>query len=183
MQNCPQTPTQSVYQHGLSVRDCTFALIKLLKEYESYSDDDWKLPGWFFQYRHQILQHLLPNSIIEEYTIFHDCGKPYCLIYDEQGKKHFPNHAQVSSQTWLASGGNAQCAKLMSMDMMIHTMKANDIPEFIQHPEAITLLMVGLAEIHANAKTFGGFDSTSFKIKWNQINKRGNAICRLLFQE
>jgi hypothetical protein len=68
------------------------------------------------------------------------------------------------------------------MDMMIHTMKSGDNDEFIKHPEAITLLLAGLAEVHSNAKMFGGTDSTSFKIKWNQINKRGKAICQKLFR-
>ena len=67
------------------------------------------------------------------------------------------------------------------MDMIIHTMKAADIDEFIKKPEAITLLIVGLAEIHSNAELFGGYDSQSFKIKWNQINRRGNAVVKKLF--
>jgi hypothetical protein len=62
-------------------------------------------------------------------------------------------------------------------------MKAVEIDEFIKHPEAITLLLAGLAEVHSNAKMFGGIDSESFKIKWSQINKRGKAICRKLFGE
>jgi len=60
-------------------------------------------------------------------------------------------------------------------------MKAADIDEFIKKPEAITLLIVGLAEIHSNAELFGGYDSQSFKIKWNQINRRGNAVVKKLF--
>lgn len=181
MQQCPQTDTQSVYQHGISVKEHTFTLIQMLQSGELYSG--WILPDWFFQYRQQILARLLPLDIIEEYTVYHDCGKPYCLIYDDQGKKHFPNHAEVSYQTWLTVGGNELSAKLMKMDMLIHTIKANDLDEFIQHPEAITLIVSGLAEIHSNAKMFGGIDSTSFKIKWNQINKRGKTICQKLFGE
>lgn len=181
MQHCPQTDTQSVYQHGVSVKEHTFALIQMLQSGEI--QNGWILPNWFSQYRQQILARLLPLDIIEEYTIYHDCGKPYCLTYDDQGKKHFPNHAEISYQTWLTVGGNELSAKLMQMDMLIHTIKANDLDEFIQHPEAITLLISGLAEIHSNAKMFGGTDSTSFKIKWNQINKRGKAICQKLFGE
>jgi hypothetical protein len=68
------------------------------------------------------------------------------------------------------------------MDMMIHTMKSEDINSFIEFPEAITLLIVGLAEIHANAELFGGIESTSFKIKWKQISKKGKSICQKLFR-
>jgi hypothetical protein len=42
------------------------------------------------------------------------------------------------------------------------------------------LLLTGLAEVHANAKMFGGLESTSFKIKFSQIEKRGNAIIKEL---
>lgn len=44
---------------------------------------------------------------------------------------------------------------------------------------AKTNLIAGLSEIHANASMFGGIDSTSFKIKWKQISKRGKKILAL----
>lgn len=179
MQACPQTDTQSIYQHGISVKNYMFDLINLLKG--SSVKFNWKLPNWIFQYRSQLLMKLLPISIIEEYTVYHDCGKPYCISYDSDGKKHFINHAEISYYTWLQVGGNEQAAQLMKMDMLIHTIKADDIDEFIKNTEAITLLLSGLAEIHSNANMFGGIDSTSFKIKWNQINKRGKIICQKLF--
>lgn len=181
MQNCLQTNSQSVYQHGLSVRDHIFELISFLET--GHIQGDWKLPSWMHEHRQELLHALLPKDIIEEYTIFHDCGKPYCLTIDSDGKHHFPNHAEVSSQTWFRVTANEQVAKLMRMDMMIHTMKAVDIEEFIKHPEAITLLLAGLAEVHSNAKMFGGLDSESFKIKWSQINKRGKAICLRLWKQ
>lgn len=181
MKNCPQTNSQSVYQHGLSVRDHIFELISFLET--GRINGDWKLPSWMHEHREHILNALLPKDIIEEYAVFHDCGKPFCLSIDSDGKRHFPNHAEVSYQTWLKTTGNEQVAKLIRMDMIIHTMKAADIPEFIKHPEAITLLIAGLAEVHSNAKMFGGLESDSFKIKWNQINKRGKAICLQLWSE
>ena len=180
MKNCQQTETQSVYQHGISVRDHFFQIIGFLET--GKIEGDWRLTDWLSEYRSEILQSLCSRDIIEEYTTFHDCGKAYCLTIDENGKRHFPNHAETSYHTWLAAGGSAQAAKLMRMDMMIHTIKAADIDEFIKHEECITLLLAGLAEIHSNAKMFGGIDSTSFKIKWNQINKRGKAICQKLFR-
>ena len=181
MKLCLQTETQSVYQHGVSVYQHTFQIIDYLKT--GKIDNDWVIPEWLKTYRTQICSLLMPHSIIEEYTLYHDCGKPYCLIFDEKGHRHFPNHAEVSHQVWLKAGGSPQAAKLMKMDMMIHTMKAAEVEEFVSHPEAITLLLVSLAEIHSNAKMFGGIDSTSFKIKWNQINKRGKMICLKLFSK
>lgn len=179
MQSCPQTDSQTVYQHGVSVKEHIFELITFLKT--GQINDGWRLPDWIHKYRKQLLESLVPENIIEEYTIFHDCGKPYCLTIDDNGKRHFPDHAEKSYQTWMKIGGNHQAAKLMKMDMIIHTMKAADIDEFIKHDEATTLLLAGLAEVHSNAKMFGGIESESFKIKWGQINKRGKAICLKLF--
>lgn len=181
MKDCAQTNTQSVYEHGISVRDHVFQLIDYLKT--GTISDGWRLPDWLTQYRTQILESLCPLNIIEEYTIYHDCGKPYCITTDEAGRRHFPNHAYVSAKTWEEVGGHTQAQKLISMDMVVHTMKAPDIDEFIKNPEATTLLLTALAEVHSNARMFGGTDSDSFKIKWKQIDKRGKAICQKLFGE
>jgi hypothetical protein len=89
----------------------------------------------------------------------------------------------MSYETWLRISSNKTIAKLILHDMDIHTMKAADVDEFCRHREATTLLLAGLAEVHSNAKMFGGIESESFKIKWSQINKRGKAICRKLFGE
>lgn len=173
-----QTDNQSVLEHGLSVYHHTINLLNMLQFGIPF--DGWRIPNWAFLYHDEIKKNLFSLNMIEQYTTYHDCGKPYCMIYDEQGKRHFPNHAEVSKETWLAIGGSEQVAKLIGMDMIVHTMKDVDVNEFIKHPEAITLLIVALAEIHSNATMFGGIESTSFKIKWNQINKRGNAILRKL---
>lgn len=180
MKNCLQTENQTIYQHGVSVKNHTFKLINLLNI--NQLDSNYRLPDWFLYYRNEILQSLFPLFIIEKYTIFHDCGKPYCLTYDSSGKKHFPQHSEKSYYTWLDHGGDDKTAQLIKMDMLIHTIKTNDIDNFIKNPEAITLLIVGLAEIHANAELFGGIESVSFKIKWKQINKKGKDICNKLFR-
>lgn len=179
MKSCPQTDTQSVYEHGVSVKEHIFELIAFLKT--GHIDEGWRLPGWMHKYREQLLASLLPDEIIAVYAVFHDCGKPYCLTIDEQGRRHFPNHPWMSYETWKRVGRHETIANLILWDMKIHTMKAAEIDEFCQHREATTLLLAGLAEVHSNAKMFGGIDSESFKIKWSQINKRGKAICRKLF--
>ena len=179
MKNCPQTDTQSVYEHGVSVKEHIFELIAFLRT--GQIGEGWRLPSWMSEYREQLLASLLPDEIIAAYTIFHDCGKPYCITYDEQGRRHFPNHPWMSSEIWKMVGRHKTIAKLILWDMKIHTMKAVEVDEFCQQREAATLLLAGLAEVHSNAKMFGGIDSESFKIKWSQINKRGKAICRKLF--
>lgn len=179
MQKCLQTDTQSVYQHGISVRNHTFQIISLLRNNQICSD--LKLPDWLFQYKNQILSKLLPDNIIEEYTVYHDCSKPYCIKYDEFGKRHFPNHSELSYKKWLEVGGNEDVAILMKMDMDIHLLKNKNINEFAARSQAVTLLLVGLAELHSNSQMFGGTSTTSFKIKYKQIEKKGRIICKILF--
>lgn len=181
MEACQQTEGQSVLQHGFSVKEKTFNLIKFLQTDQLIGE--WRLPDWIVKYKQHILNSLLPFNIIEEYTIYHDCGKPFCHFIDENGKRHFPNHSELSYQTWLEVGGSEEAALLMKMDMDIHLLQNKDIKEFCQRSQAITLLLVGLAEIHSNAAMFGGLNSTSFKIKYKKINKRGTAICKELFGE
>ena len=101
------------------------------------------------------------------------------MTIDDEGKRHFPNHAEVSYNTYLQLFGNEQVAQLIRMDMDIHLLKSEQIEEFAKRPEAITLLLTGLAEVHSNAAMFGGIESTSFKIKYKQIEKRGKQILQL----
>jgi hypothetical protein len=89
----------------------------------------------------------------------------------------------VSAKIWRENGGDEQIARLIQMDMDIHLLKAEQIEKFCQRPEAISLLLSGLAEVHANCKMFGGIESTSFKIKWKHIDKRGRQICQKLLTE
>ena len=100
---------------------------------------------------------------------------------DDNGRVHFPNHAEVSARVWRENFSNhITIENLIRMDMDVHTMSACDVPEFAKRPEAASLLLAALAEVHANAELFGGIESTSFKIKWKHINKRGCAIVKLL---
>lgn len=179
MQQCPQTNTQSVYQHGVSVWEYTQKLIHILRSGEK--DSNWILPDWLFTYRHHILEKLLPLNIIEEYTVHHDCGKILCLEYDDNGNRHFANHAELSYQTWLKIGGDQTAAELMKMDMLMHTINVEEAKTLSQHPYAITLLIVGLCELHSNAAMFGGITSTSFKIKYKKLERNGKTIIKQLF--
>jgi hypothetical protein len=115
------------------------------------------------------------------YHLYHDCGKPHCLVFDEEGRRHFPNHAAASYLTWGRHSDNRQIGNLILMDMDIHLLKAEGLAEFAARPEALSLLLTGLAEVHANASMFGGIESTSFKIKYKHLDKRGKQIlCMML---
>jgi hypothetical protein len=127
-----------------------------------------------------ILSKLFDDEIMDAYTLYHDCGKPYCRTVDAEGKQHFPDHANVSHQVWTKifpdKPNTALIGNLIKMDMDIHCLKSEQLEAFAERPEAISLLITGLCEIHANASMFGGIESTSFKIKWKQIDKRGRQI-------
>ena len=106
-------------------------------------------------------------------TQFHDCGKPFCLIIDSDGKRHFPNHAEVSAFYFNQVFDNQVASDLIRRDMDIHLLKSDGVDSFSREPHALTLLLTGLAEVHSNSQIFGGLDSTSFKIKHKSITQRG----------
>ncbi len=175
MKNCEQTKGLSVLNHGISVKNYLFDLINHLR-----CDDnlkyDWILPDWLMSNKDLILSSLPDDDTLELYTTYHDCGKPFCLTIDNDGKRHFPNHAEVSYQIFKQIFNNDVAAELIRHDMDIHLLKSSGVDEFCKNPFAITLLLAGLAEIHSNAQIFGGLHSTSFKIKWKSINQRGKQI-------
>ena len=179
MRSCEQTPGQNVLQHGESVARY-YADIHAHLTKGTELKYDWRMPSWLEDEasRDVLVSRLLPFDIAQTYQVYHDCGKPYCLTVDEDGRRHFPNHAACSEAAWRTLFGEDQVSRLIGMDMDIHLLKAKGCPEFAEREGSATLLLTGLAEIHSNAAMFGGRDSTSFKMKWKQIDRRGRAIFR-----
>jgi hypothetical protein len=176
MINTPQTNTQNVLEHGISVA-------KHFKKLLDNNTENWKLPTWFIDNKDFIMNNLHSEKDILEYHLMHDCGKPYCITIDEEGKKHFPNHAQVSFDTYNKIFNNKIVADLILKDMIFHTIKANEVEDFVKNNSmqtVLTLLVTALCELHANASMFGGIESTSFKIKYKQLDKRGNQVLKLI---
>jgi len=65
--------------------------------------------------------------------------------------------------------------------MVLHTCTADQLATKLSEwssEHAFSLLVAALCELHANAKMFGGIESTSFKIKWKKLNKRGKQIVK-----
>lgn len=186
MIKCPQTEEQSVYQHGVSVKEHVQDLIYHLDS--NLPSTNWKLPDWIYLYRNDIISNLHDEDTISKYTVFHDCGKFFCKTIDEAGKTHFPNHAQKSKEVWLEAGGEEIVAKLIGCDMDLHTMNSDEIKNRCENDwsvkDACTLILVAFAEIHSNSKLFGGelgIKSEQFKIKWKSIDRRGKQICKHYF--
>lgn len=178
MKSCPQTESQSVLEHGISVKNYMMDLLDHL-ENGTHLKYEWKIPEWIYEEKEFILQNLVDRKTLKLYMVMHDCGKPLCLQIDAEGRRHFPNHAQVSYETFTKFYDDPIAAELILHDMDIHTLKSEGVEEFSKNPFAITLLISGLAEIHSNARMFGGIDSTSFKIKWKCIDKKGKQIINL----
>lgn len=109
-----------------------------------------RLPQWYTQYKDQIHQHLYPTYILSQYAIH----KPYCLTIDEDGKRHFPDHAAISQRTWEQhfgrDGVNGTIADLIGLDMIFHTEAADQIISRNLSPEMLCTLMISaLAAIEA----------------------------------
>jgi hypothetical protein len=185
MLNCEQTKGQTVYQHGESVQAHYFQLLDYLWGKEL--GPEWKLPTWLTKYRDDLAQNLHDRETAANYTLYHDCGKPFCRTVDADGKAHFPDHAAVSARTYLEATGDEKASKLIGWDMSFHTASAEEIDRLLREEwskeDACTLLLAALAELHSNARMFGGTDSTSFKIKAKTIEKRGKQTCKFYFGE
>lgn len=73
--------------------------------------------------------------------------------------------------------------ELILRDMEIHRIKACSVEEFCKDKVmAVSLLVVGLASFYANMELFGGWNSTSAKVKKKHFEQRGKAICSLVFE-
>jgi len=173
MTRCEQAPGLSVLRHGQLVRRRYEDLVGHLRDGKPLAMD-WKLPDWCAD--PLAVEGLPDDGTMAWYQVFHDCGKPAVLTYDEEGKRHFPGHADASRDAWLRAGGSQEVADLIAMDMDAHLLKHEGVPEFAARAQARALLLTALAEIHANAEMFGGRESISFKSKWKNLDRRGKAV-------
>ena len=112
--------------------------------------------------------------------VYHDWGRPFVRVVEAEGRVHVPDHAAESERVWLESGGKAEVGSLIRMDMDAHLLKGDQIADFASRPQAATLLLTVLAEVHANAEMFGGLNSDSFKIKIKHLDKRGRQVLAMI---
>ena len=170
----------SVYEHGESVAEW-FNDLYTNAICQTPFRKHWRIPSWV--YNKTLTSKLLPLNILNEYQLFHDIGKPYCRTVDELGRQHFLNHAEISKKTWLEVSDNSEESKivgeLIGMDMLVHTVRGEELLDFVKHPYAPSLLFTALAEVHSNAAFLQATDSDSFKIKLKQLDKVAKAILKV----
>jgi hypothetical protein len=168
MKNCYQTSGINMLQHGEMVHSEYQALIDSLENGELTE----LIPIYSL-----IKNKLIPIDQLKNPQIFHDCGKHICLIVDDSGKRHYPNHAAVSAQQYSLIFPNDQIGKqLIEMDMLFHTARGEDLVSLCKHPLAPTLYLTAWAEINANCSMFGGKESESYKIKKSRLLKAGKKL-------
>jgi hypothetical protein len=176
MLTCPQFEGMNVYEHGLDVH-ARFTDLYLHITQGTPLQLEWRLPEWV---NHPaITTQLLPFETLKLYQIYHDCGKPFCRTVDDQGRQHFVDHAAISYATWMQyaeTDQDHQVGELILHDMDAHTVKGEAIWDWIGRPEAASLLLTALAEVHSNAAFLGKMDSDSFKIKLKQLDKIGKKL-------
>lgn len=177
MSQCEQTSGMSVLDHGRSVNNYYHDLKNHINK-QSLLAYEWRLTDWISD--PFLWSSLVDEQHINQYHLFHDCGKPFCLTIDEDGRRHFPEHAAISTQIWQSLDMPDIECDLIRHDMDLHIMKSEDLAVFCQLPYATTLLITAFCEIHSNASMFGGIDSTSFKIKWKKLNKLGSKIINII---
>lgn len=191
MSKCEQALGHTILEHGLRTRDFFEELCNLLERSCNYLDGDyqprhpWRLPRFLLDWGDLFLAKLPDDETMHRYLTYHDCGKPFCLTFDEQGRRHFPNHAEVSYKTFIKHGGDFKAGELIRLDMTLHTTRGKELESFCrEHPLAPALYLAALAETHANAEPlFGGYESESFKIKCKRLEKAGKLICARLQEE
>jgi len=172
---------QTVYEHCMSVSNKSLELYDHLVSGKKLTSD-WVLPAWMGVHREVLVSELkaVPRSVIERYTKYHDCGKPLVAEF-RNGKMHFPGHEYYSAYVYRSFlKSDRQVLRLIKNDMLIHKSKACDIGKLLTLRERMALLIVSLAEVHANAELFGGVESESFKIKHKKIVARGNALFKAI---
>lgn len=118
-----------------------------------------------------------PPDFLESYHVYHDCGKHLTLTIGEDGKRRFPDHANVSADQYLTIFPDDHLtAHLIRHDMDFHTMRGEHLIELCKSVFAPILYFTAWAEINANAEMFGGKQSESYKIKRSRLIQAGKKL-------
>jgi hypothetical protein len=172
MLTCYQFENMNMLQHGQAVHQKYLELRSHLIDGTPLTSE-WRLPGYLHDLWETYKDTLPDEETLRLYQIYHDCGKHICRTVDDQGRQHFPDHAEASYRRFLNHSNNFMAAELIRLDMTFHTLRGEELEPFFTHPLGFTLWLTTLCELHANAEMFGGIESDSFKIKWKRHDKAG----------
>lgn len=178
MATCEQSSGQTILQHGESVAAAYKDMYC-----STAPQGDWYFSPELLENRTWLKSLCPPDEVMEQYHIFHDCGKPSCLQLDAEGRRHFPCHAMVSAREWLIAGGDPFIGRLIEHDMDMHTLKPADAATYRHLDITPALLLTAWAELNANSIMFGGQQSTSFKIKAKSLTKLTRAFITILKEQ
>ena len=152
----------TVFQHGIDVWKETKKIIHSMKN-NSFEE----LPVFFKDNKDLFLKNIVDYKTLMLYCIYHDCGKPFC-VPDHQIK--FKDHEFESFKIIKELfPENETLHKLVLNDMKIHKVRACNFDDFLNTPNLITHIIVGLAEMNANSQMFGGKESDSYKMKYKNL--------------
>jgi hypothetical protein len=175
MESCYQFEDMNMIEHGESVHNNYTQLLNQLEGGKEIIN----LPRSIYELYDKTKHLLVPNFTAYRYHLYHDCGKPLCLVETSDGKRQYPNHEIWSSRQFLEIWStDYKTATLILMDMDFHKLRGDDLVELWKDPLAATLYWTAWAEVISNSKMFGGYESDSFKIKRkrliNAAKKYGN---------
>ena len=172
MKTCFQFKTIDMQDHGNMVHA---AYVQMIADIEN--DNLSKYPACTAQIWRKYRATLPSPETIRLYHVYHDCGKHLSLTIDDEGRRHYPNHAEHSYQLFSKYNDDAIAATLIKHDMHLHLLRGEELCEFLKSFDHIGILwLTALAELYANAEMFGGCEQTSFKIKLKQIEKAGKRL-------
>lgn len=154
---------------------------KILNSIENKDEEYFKNIGFSFDcdFIEKLKSLQYDYQTMENYQIYHDCGKHLSKKIDEDGKIHYPNHAEHSSNLYGQYFNNEIAKELILKDLNFHTFKSENMIQWIDEEKTQTLASLYLtawAEILANASMFGGFESESFKIKRKKLIQHGKKL-------
>lgn len=168
MEKCCQAEDLNMLQHGQLVHEKYKELISSLAAGTSKHAE---LNALYSKY------NLPPPSVLERYHVYHDCGKHLCETIGEDGRRRFPNHAEVSAQQYAhLFPEDGFTINLIRRDMDFHALKGDDLVQLCKSPFAPILYFTAWAEINANAEMFGGTESESYKIKRSRLIQAGKKL-------
>lgn len=163
----------NILEHGLSVRK---HFTQIITDLDSANYSRYELPDKLIQNWHLIRKQLYKQNVLSMYQIYHDCGKPFCITMGEDGKQRFPDHANVSYETFKKYFPDVKdkdiIANLIKNDMVFHSGTMEQIGAFIATEDkktVFTLWMTSLAELYANKEMFDSDNQLSFKIKYKKL--------------